>query len=379
MPTPLRASGVNARTAGRPAKRNRSSRMLLFSIVILALIGGAVALYSLVFSKRESTVSMTQTPIQTTATYLNTGDGLLYQTDGQIHFLHLTDSRRNYTYGTAASDIRMSGSKAMTCVFNDLSLQVIGKGNTPVSFTGRVLAVECGAGYLGVLRRAEDGTESVLIITPTGEQVGELSYPDQFIVDFGFYMLQSERMWVETLGVNTGTPATTITTYDVSKAANTGVMQVQTQLIDDIYITENSLFVVGTNQIIRYVHDGNKEIYRTTVYGYEVIDYTLADSPTFLMTPRGGDMHSVKLLTLAEDDEPGAVETYLQLSAEGVAAFMMNGRLIVVSRDQLFTYTVKGKLSKTANFEYPVDAAVKLTENVLLLSSDGLYYTAKIS
>ena len=347
--------------------------------MILALAGGAVALYSFVISKRESTVSMTNTSIQANATYLNTGDGLLYQTDGQIHFYHLSDSKRNYTYGTAASDIRMSGSKSMTCVFNDLSLQVIGKNNAPVSFTGKVLAVECGTGFIGVLRRSEDGTERVSIITPAGEQVGELTFPDQFIVDFGFYMLQTEQMWIETLGINTGTPATTITTYDVAKASNTGVMQIQSQLVDHIYITPNSLFVVGTNQIIRYVHDGNKEIYRTTVYGYEVIDYTLSDSPTFLMTPRGGDMHSVKLLTLQEDAEPGVVETYLQLSTEGVAAFLMSGRLIVVSRNQMFTYTVKGKLSKTATLEYPVDSAIKLTENVLLLSSEGVYYTARIS
>ena len=369
--------------AGRPVRRRPKkrggSRMLLFTIVILALVGGAVALYSLVFSKRESTVPMNNTSIETTATYLNTGDGLLYQTAGQIHFHHLSDSKKNYTYGTAASDIRMSGSKSMTCVYNDLSLQVIGKGNSPISFTGKVLAVECGSGYIGILRRAEDGTESVLIIRPDGTQAGELTFPDQFIVDFGFYMLQTEQMWIETLGINTGTPTTTITTYDVSKSGNTGVMQIQGQLIDRIHITPDSLFVVGTNQIIRYVHDGNKEIYRTTVYGYEVIDYTLSDSPTFLMTPRGGDMHSVKLLTLAEDDEPGAVETYLQLSTEGVAAFLMNGRLIVVSRDQVFTYSVKGKLSKTANLEYPVDAAMKLTENVLLLSSEGVYYTANIS
>ena len=68
----------------------------------------------------------------------------------------------------------------------------------------------------------------------------------------------------------------------------------------------------------------------------------------------------------------------MQLQSEGVASFLMNGSLIVVSRDRMFTYTLKGKLSDTALFELPVDSAHKLSETMLLLESNGLYYTASI-
>ena len=47
------------------------------------------------------------------------------------------------------------------------------------------------------------------------------------------------------------------------------------------------MFVICTNQIIRYIHEGNKEIYRTMIYGYEVLDFsTSSGTPTFLLTPR---------------------------------------------------------------------------------------------
>jgi hypothetical protein len=238
------------------------------------------------------------------------------------------------------------------------------------------LKSQCGTGNL-VLQQAEDGTENLLVITRGGEQIDDLSYSDQCIIDFGFYTTTNEMLWIETLNVSTGTPTTTISTYDISKREVTGLIHVQTQLVNDIFITPNSMFVVCTNQIIRYIHEGNKEIYRTMIYGYKVLDFSYSSgTPTFLLTTRGGDFHTVRILTLAEDSAPDAVETTLQLPTEGVSAFIMGNRLAVASREQLFTYTIKGKLSSTATFQQPIDAAEKITDSKLLLSSNGMYYLA---
>lgn len=368
-----------ANPTGAPVRRKKKKKRnstLIFSVVTLGILGIGLVIFQFIFNKQEATVSMDITPISTASTYISTGDGLLYQTDGQIHFYHLTDSKKNYTYGMGASNIRMSGSESMTVVFNESQLQVVGE-KTPLTFTGIVEEVECGTKHLAVMRAAEDGTESVLIITRSGEQIDELKFSDQCIVDFGFYSASSEMLWIETLNVSTGTPMTTISTYDLNKKEVTGLIHVQTQLVNEIYITPNSMFVVCTNQIIRYIHEGNKEIYRTTIYGYEVLDFSYASgTPTFLLTTRGGDFHTVRILTLAEEDAPAPVETTLQLPAEGVSAFIMGSRLAVASREQLFTYTIKGKLSATATFQQPIDVAVKLTDAKLLLSSNGMYYLA---
>ena len=360
----------------RRKKKKKRNSTLIFSVVTLSILGIGLLIFQFIFNKQEATVSMDITPVSTTSTYINTGDGLLYQTDGQIHFYHLTDEKKNYTYGMGASNIRMSGSESMTVVFNESSLQVVGE-KTPLTFTGTVEEVECGTKNLAVMRQSEDGKESVNVITKDGEQVTDLNFDDQCIVDFGFYTTNNEMLWIETLNVSAGTPMTTIQTYDLNKREVTGMIHVQNQLVNDIYITPDSMFVVCTNQIIRYIHEGNKEIYRTTIYGYEVLDFSFASgTPTFLLTTRGGDFHTVRMLTLAEDAAPSPVETTLQLPAEGVSAYIMGSRLCVASREQLFTYTIKGKLSATATFQQPIDAAVKLTDNKLLLSSNGMYYLA---
>ena len=367
---------VNGTSGPSRKKKKKKNRTLFFSLVTLGVLGIALVIFQFVFNKQAETASMDITPISTSSTYINTGDGILYQTDGQIHFYHLTDSKKNYTYGMGASNIRMSGSESMTVVFNEAQLQVVGE-KTPLTFTGSAEEVECGKDYLAVLQKTEDGAESLLVITRSGEQVEDLPFADQCIVDFGFYTSTNEMLWIETLNVSAGTPMTTISTYDLNKHEVTGLIHVQNQLVNDIYITPNSMFVVCTNQIIRYIHEGNKEIYRTMIYGYEVLDFSYASgTPTFLLTTRGGDFHTVRILTLAEDAAPAPVETSLQLPTEGVSAFIMGSKIAVASREQLFTYSLKGKLSSMATFEQPIDAATKLNDSKLLLSSNGMYYLA---
>ena len=370
----------------RKRKKKRRSRTLWFSLAVMLVLGAAVLIYQFIFQKQESIMSMDPTPISTQSTYLNTGDGLLYQTDGQIHFYHLTDEKKNYTYGMGASDIRMSGSESMTIVFNSASLQVVGK-KEPLTFTGSVREVECGKNHIAVLRTNESNVDTVLVLTPDGEQLDQRVFPDQYVLDFGLYNVGGpEMIWIETLNCNATAPTTTVSIYDTSKANSdggmgdiTGVINVQDQLIDDIYITQSSLFAAGTNQIIRYTHDGNKEIYRTTVYGYHVSDFSSAsDAPTFLLVPRGSDFHSVRMLTLSEGSAPEPVDTFLQLPAEGIAAYIMGNRLVVASREKVFTYSLKGKLQSEATFEQPVDAAIKLTDSILMLSSNGTYYLATV-
>ncbi len=372
------ATQQGARRAYQPnnkrRRRRRKAGPLLISVLALVGLGAALLIYQAIFTRQESIASMTATPISTSSTYLNTGEGLLYQTDGQIHFFHLADSKKNYTYGMGASDIRMSGSSSMTVVYNAASLQVVGK-KSPIAFNGMVKGVECGERFLAVLRTTAEGVDTILILTADGEQVDQRTFGDQFIVDFGFYKTSVEMLWIETLSDSAGMPTTTISTYDLNRRDITGVINIQDQLVDEIYITSKSFFAAGTNQIIRYTHDGNKEVYRNTIYGYQIADFSSASgTPTFLLTPRGGDFHSVRLLTLEEGGAANPVETYLQLPGEGVAAFIMNNRLVVASREKLFTYSIRARLQSEATFEQPIDAAVKLTDSILMLSSNGTYY-----
>ncbi len=72
------------------------------------------------------------------------------------------------------------------------------------------------------------------------------------------------------------------------------------------------------------------------------------------------------------------METYLQLPTEGVNAFIMGNNLVVASRENLYVYSLKGKLQRTATFAHPIDSAEKISDSMLLLASGGRYYLAGI-
>src|SRR5512133_646246 len=129
--------GYNAGNQTRRKKKKKKNNTLILYVITLGVLGIALVIFQVIFNKQEATVSMDITPISTTSTYISTGDGLLYQTDGQIHFYHLTYSKKNYIYGMGASNIRMSGSESMTVVFNESQLQVVGE-QMPLTFTGIV-------------------------------------------------------------------------------------------------------------------------------------------------------------------------------------------------------------------------------------------------
>lgn len=365
----------------RKKKKKGPSMMLIMFILAVAVVLGLIV-YLAFYRDRERTIEMTETPLTPDSTYLNTGRGLLYANGGDISLYNWNSGKTTYYGRDESGSVRMSGSDAMSAVFAGGDLQIIRQNGdvTTMQFTGTIDTVALGTDHIAMLRRDSAGEESVLILSAAGQQVDQILPGDQFVVDFGFYTVgKTEMLWVELLSTLAGQPTETIRCYDLSMRAQTGAITVQNQLVEELFITGNSIFVSGTNQIIRYTHDGNKEAYRATDYGYRVLDFSNASGEAvFLLTPRGGDMHSVKLLRLAEADTASATETYLQLPGEGVAGFIMNDRLVVVSENRVFIYTMRGRLSETALLQYPVEKAVKLSDSTLLLLSNGRWYTAPV-
>ena len=361
----------------RRKKKSRSSRTLLLTLLLGGVFTVVLVIYLMFFRDKERTVEMTETPVTPGMTHLNTGRGLLYQTEGALNYYDWIDSSLNYRREVKATNIRMSGNTVMSAVYTDSYLQIVGT-DASIQITGTIETVECGTSHVAVLRKDSAGQESIIILTKDGAQTDQILPGESFIVDFGFYTVGGEKFWVELLSISASEPTTTILTYDLDRKTQTGAIQIQSQLIEDVYITESSIFIIGTNQIFRYTHDGNQEAARTTIYGYTRLDFSNSPNPTFLLTPRGGDMHSVKLLQITEADN-SKTETYLQLPSEGVAGFLMNGSLIVVSKEKLFTYTLSGSLSETAALQYPVENAYKLSDTLLLLESNGKYYTAPVN
>lgn len=355
-------------------RRKRMRRIIILGLVAFIVI---MLVYFLFFYNSETIVSMTETPVTADMTKLDIGSGMLYQSGKTLNYYDWSHSNRNYSEVIEADGLRMTGSKSLSVVYTDTELQVV-ESKIQRGFNGTILTVECGEKHVAVLWRNSSGKDSVVILDENLEQVDQLLADDAYIINFGFYSHGGEMLWIQSLSLTASTPVTRITTYDLSKHASIGVMQIQDQLIDSFYFTDNSIFAAGTNQIIRYNYD-NQEMYREMIYGYKVIDFSNGSgTPTFLLAPREGDMNAVRLLTLKESDSSGSTDTHLQLPSEGVAGYIMSGSLVVLTETKAYTYTLLGKLSEEASLQFPASAAEKISDTTLLVLSNGAYYTAKV-
>ena len=360
-------------------RKKKKRRKNILRLVMFGLLGFSVVtlVWFFFFRETETVISMTETPITAEAEKLDIGSGMLYQTGNTLNYYDWSKSSRNYTETAAASNLRMTGSSTLAVVYTDTALQFV-SSKVQRSFNGTILSVECGQKHIAVLWRNSSDKDSVIILDENGEQVDQLLADDAYIVNFGFYTSGGEMLWMQTLSVTATTPVTRVTTYDLTKHADSGVMQIQDQLIESLYFTTDSIFAVGTNQIIRFTYD-NQEIYREMIYGYKVIDFSSGSgTPTFLLAPREGDMNAVRLLSLQEADSSGATDTHLQLPGEGVAGYIMNGSLVVLTENNVYTYSLLGKLSSEAKLEYPATEVEKISDSTVLILSGGVYYTAKV-
>jgi hypothetical protein len=308
-----------------------------------------------------------------------TGAGFLYVQNGTLYYDDLYNEKNDYYAPVTGEGVMLCGSPTLHALYNAAALKIVG-ASYPVEFTGQLLYVDCGSEYVAALRSDASGVETVQVFDKTGAQKDQIESGGQFIEDFGFYSAGSEYLYVLTLSLDSGTPLSTIAVYDMTHAATSGVMQVQNQLIEDIYFTANGIYAVGTNQIIRYSLTGNRESYRETVYGWDVMDFENASSPMFLLRPRSSEKPgTVKLMTLKDADVAGTTQRLLQLPAGTIDAFVMGGKLVAVTENGYIVYGSDGKVVSERSVAISVEKAEKLDSTTLLLHTGDQLYTVKIA
>lgn len=356
-------------------KRRTILRLLLVLLILLLIAAGVVGVVWLLTRDSTPTLSPTELPVPADSGYVPTGNGLLYRTSDGVAYYDFSDEDRNYEAPVNAADTRLLGSGDTHAVYNAAALQVIG-AEYPLSLSGTIVDADLSAAHIAVLRADAGGAEDVLIFDTDGLQKDQLAFSTQYIVDFGFHTAKNEYFWVETLDTRMGTPVTGIHLYNMTLGSTSGLLQVQNQLIEKVYFTDSSIFLIGTNQIIRYALENNREAYRETVYGWKLVDCA---GGTFLLMPRSAEQYgSLKLLRCEEGEYSGAKELILQAPAGTKNAFVMGDRLCMVAGDMLHYYSFEGKLLSEARLPAAADNAVKLSGNQLLIESGGGLSLVKI-
>ena len=305
--------------------------------------------------------------------HLPTCSGLLYLVDGQLSYKDLAEKKKDFSIAVASDGIKLAGYNDTAVVYNAAAMQIVGAAN-PVEFSGQVMEVKCGSSHVAVLHLSAGGTTSLIIYDTKGVLKDEIVFESRYLTDFGFYGEGGSLLWTLELDTTGSIPNSTLTTYDLSKGTTTGVIPIQGQLAERIVMTGSSTYVCGTNSLVRY--RDNSEAYRIMVYGWELLDVsTSGQKPSFLYRPRSdeGQISTVEVHTVAEEDVASESKRQLQLPEDTFAAYLSGSRVAAFAPGGVSLIASDGS-AETVKFDFTADSAVKLNEtNFLVLGTDGAY------
>ena len=358
-------------------RRKTAFRVAIAVVSLIALCGVAVLTFFIV---RSCSVKLTTRELGSIPNDLlcGTGDGLMFVRGGALEFMSFRDEDQSFTKSLtgAARPNGVAGTEGVKAVWSDTAVQVVG-GNFDITVEGEIRAVRCGSSHLAVCTRLVGGNEQVSVYTNAGQLVKSFDFEKGRLVDFGFSEANGSTLWTMELGTDSGSPRTTVSTFDLSRMSSTGVLTVSGQLVERIFFTDSSVFVVGTESLIRFSASANREIYRVQLYGYRVEDVSLVgESPLLMLLPRGAgsfaEAGSIRLLSVSQKDVAGETAVSVILPEGTLACSLVNGQLAVTTGSSVRIYSPKGEPEDGASTGAGLNlSSEKLDEHHILIERNG--------
>lgn len=324
-------------------RRKTAMRLALVAIILATVIGVGVFAF-LTVRKMNIKLAVRSVPLESGAESCGTGDGILFVKGGMLNFFSFKDEDDNFSKYLTGSADGLAGSGGIKAVWSGNAVQII---DAPFDIVpdGTVKTVKAGSAHVAVLTKRPNGEESVTVYNSTGQQVYALSFEPGRLAGFGFSDASGQTLWTMELSVESGTPRTTITTFDLLRMSATGVMTVSGQLVEDVFFTGTSVFIVGTESLIRCSASANREIYRVQLHGYRVIDRSMdGDNPVLLLVPRNeGSVKSLRILTVSQKEIADESSVTFTISEGTVGWHLLGGNLLIATESSVRRYDRKGK------------------------------------
>ncbi len=358
-------------------------RVVAVLVVFLVVVGAGIALLWVLFGSKDLKLVYSDIPLDSGMSYRVNNGTISYLNNNQL-FTYSQSGGKNDTV-QLTTEVDGYAVRDKKCIVYDGGMVHISGVASPVQLTGTVRDARLGKDYIAVLRTNSQGMDSIVIFDYQGNTIGgePLDFSDSKVTGFDFYTENNrELLWVVSVETNQGIPVTTVKMYDYGAGGSiSNLSPFYDQAVEKLYFSENSIFVVGTQDIVRYAINGGKEKYRIPIYGNRVVDMAVdEDMVTFLLLPRNeNEMSSFRFIRATETDEVSPVTRQCSVPDPIKGAFLQDSGIRVVCENNLYIFGYSGKLVNTIELEHHPLSVYKLDELTLLLVCDnGLYkVTAK--
>lgn len=378
------------RILGRGIKR---SYLLLAAVLIVAVAILAPIVISL--SNREVSIELERTDIEPGHTYRVNDGVVFYETEHYYVSIDPNESTRVEQVELYVDADGYDMSSSVRLLYLGSSAQIMGQDAFVMGGGETILSGRAGRRYAAFLYRNQYGDSRILLVDaqsrPTTEVVATIPIAGGEVTAFGFLEASnnSELLWVSTVDVNQFSEEAIVRVYNCDRSG--GLMfysaSFYNQTIEDVRLTSRCLFLIGTQDIVRYdrTDDGfSSERARISIYGSCVIDCKEAQdgsSAYFVTLPEteaGEQTRLFRLLTVSQSDESWATVLQQFMPAPIVSAFLQNNRICIVTDEAYEEYSYAGKSQLILDLNVTPKAVIP-AETTFLLFTDTVVYRATVS
>lgn len=357
------------------------SRLAVFGVAIAILIVAAFALIYILYGNQETQLILERTPVVLRSNY-RVDDGILScQTDNSLETFHGRSSKEVDSAALYASIDGYDVSETMTILYAGNAVQVRNRQGFSIN-GGTVTDVRAGKNYAAALFQNQAGENHIQLLDSDGVSLNTIILNDSAVVAFDFLDAGNgkELLWVSTLDVGQFTEESLVRIYDCDRKGSLLFYSASfySQTVYDVYLSDQCLFLVGTQDIVRYNREDDggftSEKDRFAVFGSTIVDFAFVEESAYFITiPHIGDgtnSHLFRLLTTSQTDDTWATVMQVHTASPIVGAFLMESQIRVLTKESFTAYSYTGAVREQIELKEIPLAAYRYNDTEFLFLTE---------
>jgi len=242
----------------------------------------------------------------------------------------------------------------------------------PLENTGKLLEVRCADSLFAVLMD-EEGLHKIYIYDMKDKLQGDpMYYPDQLVMDFGFFTGGQQQLWTLALDSHGVVPVSRISTYNPGQSM-TGLISLNDQVVYRCLPQEKTVYSVSAQYLDAWSYTGESQ-YSKLIYGWLVQDIRADNgNVTALLAPAGTeDVAAISSLWVINVNQ---TECQITLPSGCKRAMLGEEKIYVAADSGIYSMNLDGSARRFYTAPFYIDSVVAaVSGRALVVQSQGNIY-----
>ena len=347
------------------SRRKIAKRRLAVILFIVLAAAAALTVYFLFFSEhRINKPVLHDLGMKLPENVISSDNGILYKNQNSIVLMDL-EGATVWTLPVETDIDSFIASDAIISTYGQRSAQFFTYDKKQLFETDLdkdIVTIRCGTGTVGILTTTQDADgrkhSYIYMYDLTGKIVGEIDLNDRQIIDFGVYG-DSDMFWTLSLDTSGVVPSSYIVTFK-QDGTITNSIEVNTQIVEKVDITGDTIFASGTNSLISYTYFGEKND-DTLIYGWQPYDESTEASDIRMLYKTRSSSEETDTISSVKLLDSTLSEIMIYFPREIFTAIINQNGVYAFAKDTIYVYNNSGQVMKTIKLDLPIEAAKKIS------------------